>query len=484
MKTQILFFISFIFSISLSAQNKTGVGNVSDNATGMLIPNAIVQISPGSDTTQVFEYVCDKNGNYAFDITSDDSVYVLNIFPSEQTLQFTHHKENISLSNGDNGILYHNVELTGSNGIRFTVNDTAGNPVANAKVVLYNTQSNWQTDSYRMAKAVYTNADGQVLINSLLPIKYWFHIRKDYLTNAFTTDSTDTAIDTANTTNITVTIRDLTQNEFYMCGLCDNKTWITDSMIVYGITLPYDADTKLLSDGTWWDSNGRYGYWWFNEDETVMTYNYLDGTAGGTLIDATNLTITDSTWVGDMDFNGIPVTYFMSVHYPDTINLSISVRDTTIYLDDNGVAYITPDDLFFNSTYCFTCNMTLSQDSFNTGDIGDVEVYVTMEDRCGNSATDTLTVTVATTTTTAVNEVAKSGIIIYPNPANGLFHIFADTPGIHRVRMFNLQGRLVLEDVFNGQAKHTIDPSGLSQGLYFVSITGPQSLSTLKVMIR
>ncbi len=105
MKIQILLFISFAFSVSIFSQNKTGIGNVSDNGT--LIPNAIVQISPVSDTTVTYEYICDKNGNYEFDITSNESTFTLNLFPSAQTLQFTHAEEIIKLKNGNNEILYH-----------------------------------------------------------------------------------------------------------------------------------------------------------------------------------------------------------------------------------------------------------------------------------------------------------------------------------------------------------------------------------------
>jgi hypothetical protein len=482
MKIQILFLISFTFTISLFSQNKTGIGNVSDNA-GILIPNAIVQISPSSDTTMIFEYVCDKNGNYSFDITLNDNVYILNILPSVQTLQFSHDEEYITLSNGNNEILFHTVELSGNNGINFTVTDTVGNPISGAKVMLYDTQSKWEIDSCRIAKAVYTDINGQVEINSLLPIKYWFNVINGYMTNRFTLDSTTTAIDTNNTTNITVVIRDLTLNEFYMCGSCDNKTWITDSIIVFGTTLPYDADTKLLSDGTWWDSNGRFGYWWFNSSETVMTYNYIDGTANGSIIDATNLTITDSTWVGDMLFNGLSVTYFMSVPYLDTITLDISVQDTTIYLNGNGIANITSDDLFINSGYCFTCNTTLSQYSFDINEIGDNEIYVTIEDRCGNSAVDTLTITIAEAITSTINELVKSNVNIYPNPSSDFVLIESKDDRIKRIELYTIDGVIVSHFVINTK-QFTYNTSEIAKGIYVFKIYTTKGVVTKKIVVK
>ena len=482
MKIQLLLLISFTFSISLFSQNKTGIGNVSDNS-GIVIPNAIVQISPSSDTTIVYEYVCDKNGNYTYDIPSNDSVYTVNILPSIQTLQFSHNKEYITLSNGNNALIFHTVKRSNSHGINFTVTDTAGNPISGAKLILYDTQDKWKIDSCRIAKAVYTDNNGQVEIKSLAPIKYWFNVRKDTMTNRFTLDSTSSAIDTSNTTNITVVIRDLTQNELYMCGLCDNKTWITDSMIILGVTWPYDADTKLLSDATWWDSNGRYGYWWFNSDESVMTYNYLDGTSGGSVIDATNLTITDSTWVGDMQMMGTSVKYFMSVPNLDTINLSLSVQDTTIYLNSNGVANLTSDDLFINSSYCFTCNTTLSKSSFDMSDIGDNVVYVTMQDRCGNSVIDSLTITVAEAISTAITESAKSNINIYPNPASDFVLIESKDDRIKQVELYTMNGMLIGRSIVNN-TQFSYRVSDLKDGLYLLKVYTSKGVIAKKIVVQ
>ena len=482
MKTKIIFLISLTFSISLFSQNKTGIGNVSDNA-GMPIPNAIVQISPISDVTTVYEYQCDKNGNYSFDITSTDSVFILNILPSVQTLQFSHDEENITLSNGDNGLLFQTVELSGSNGISFTIIDTLGNPIADAKVTLYDTERKWGIDSCRLAKPVYSDANGYVEFNSLLPIKYWFNVKKGYMTNRFTIDTTNGAIDTTNITNISVVIRDLTQKEFYMCGLCDNKTWITDSMIISGITMPYNADTKLSSDATWWDSNGRFGYWWFNSDETVMTYNYLDGTANGSIIDATNLTITDTSWVGDMEMSGMQVTYFMSVPELDVINLSVSVRDTTIYLDDNGEANITPDELFINSSACFTCTTTLSKYSFDINDIGDNNIDITIEDRCGNSAVYTFVITVVPATSSVINEIVNSSISIFPNPSNDFILIESKDDNIKGIELYSING-IIIKDLEIKTKQFTYKTSDLNKGIYFLKIYMTKGVVTKKIVVE
>ncbi len=481
MKKNLLFLTIITFSTSLFSQNITGLGNVS-SFSGMLIPNAIVRISPGSDTNVVYEYVCDKNGNYTFNFAMSDSVYIFKVLPSIQTLQFTSTTENITLSNSDNGILFHKVVLTGNNGIRFTVVDTAGNPVSGTKVLLYDTKRKWRIDSCRLASPVYTDINGQVEINSLLPIEYWFNIKKTDSTNRFTVKNTDTIIDTTLITNITVPIRDLTQNEFYLCGLCDNKTWVTDSMVIYGISQPYNADSKLLSDGTWYDSNGNHGFWWFNEDETKLTYDYDSSStnAGGSIVEATLIYLTDTSFAGDMTMLGLPVTYYMSAKY-DTIALTLSAQDTIIYLDSNGQANITPDDLVINSDYCFTCDTTLSQSVFDNYDVGNVEVYVTLEDRCGNQAIDTITVTVMQAN--GVNVFLKSNINVYPNPANNFVVIESENERIESIAILDITGKFVKQQAINKE-QCIINTKDLAQGIYFIKIITAEGIVTEKLLIK
>lgn len=466
MKKILFFLIGISFSVLSYPQNKTGTGNVTE-MTGIAIPNAVVHMSPGSDTSIVYEYICDHHGNYSFDITSNDSVFILNILPSAQTLQFVFNEENIILSNGYNGILFHKVTTTNTNGIKFTIVDTSGNLIAGAKVLLYDTERKWRTDSCSIIKPVYTDLNGQIEISSLLPIKYWFNVRKGYMTNRFTIKNTGAAIDTASLTNITGTIRDLSQKEFYMSGLCDNKTWITDSMVIFGISQPYNADSKLLSDGTWFDSNGNHGYWWFNANETKMTYNYDTSSAngGGSTVEATLIELTDSTFAGDMVMFGMPVTYYMSVRY-DTVNLNITAQDTVVYLDNNGEAEITPDDLNINSNYSFASDITLSQSVFGGSDTGSVDVYVRIEDRCGNSDTDTITITIEQPL--SVNKMALPGLKMYPNPGKD-YVVVEGSERIKKIEAFDILGVFVKQFTVNKE-QFIINLSGLNHGIYLVRI--------------
>ena len=366
--------------------------------------------------------------------------------------------------------------------IKFTVADTDGNPISDAKVLLYDSKRKWRIDSARIGKPVYTDMNGQVEINSLQPLKYWFNIRKDYATNKFTVTNTETIIDTNSLTNITVPIRDLSQNEIYLCGLCDNKTWITDSIVIFGISQPYDADSKLVSDGTWYDSNGNHGFWWFNEDESILTYDYdtTSGNGGGSQLDAELIELTDTSFVGGMELLGLPATYYMSAVY-DTISLSISAQDTTLYLDSNGEASITADDLQIEADYCFTCTTTLSQSHFGTEDVGDVEVYVTMKDRCGNQAVDTIIITIMPSS--AVNEIIQLDMKIYPNPVNNFVFIESQDEKIISVELFDISGKLAEKFTVNN-VRYMINVSNLKQGVYFVRAFTSKAIVVRKIIVE
>ena len=373
-------------------------------------------------------------------------------------------------------------EALSDGGLKFTVVDTDGNPISDAKILLYDTQRKWRIDSARMGKPVYTDVNGQIEIDSLLPLKYWFNIRKDYATNKFTVTNTETIIDTNSLINITITIRDLTQNEFYLCGLCDNKTWITDSIVIFGISQPYDADSKLVSDGTWYDSNGNHGFWWFNEDESILTYDYdsTSNNGGGSSLDATLIELTDTSFVGGMELFGLPATYYMSAVY-DTISFNISAHDTTLYLDSNGEASITADDLIIEADYCFTCTTTLSQSNFTTDDIGNVAVYVTMEDRCENQAVDTITITIMPYS--SVNEFSHSNLRIYPNPASDFVIIDNQNNKIISIELFDISGRFVEKYTMNTK-QTTIDVTHLMQGIYFVRVFTSKGVAVRKMVVE
>lgn len=481
MKKQLFFLISLTVVLNSLAQNVTGYARVL-STTNIVIPNAKVMISPVADTTTVYQYISDKNGNYYYDFPENGSDYIFKVLSSNQTLQFNNYQTNKTLSSGSNNFFFNQVQLTNSNGIKFTVVDTAGNPVENAKVLLYDTKRKWRIDSCSIAKSIYTNANGEVEINSLSAIEYWFNIKNGYENNRFTVKNTTSAIDTTQVTNIDVTIRDLTQNELYLCGLCDNKVWVTDSMVVFGSSQEYDADSKLLSDGTWWDSNGNHGFWWFNPDETTLTYDYDSSStnAGGSQVEATNLVITDTSFVGDMEMSGFPITYYMSM-YHDTTNFNLNVNDTIIYIGAGEEITLNPEDLYLTYNWNFNYILSLNPNTFDETNVGSNDVGVKLLNRCGETETHLMHVTIILTDN--IETLSKNNIEIYPNPAKNILNISSKNGQIKTIDIFDISGKQV-KCLETDKEQLSINIADLKQGVYFIKLNTKNGVSTHKLIVE
>ena len=480
MKKQLFFLVILAVVFNSLAQNVTGYGTVC-SSNNLVIPNAIIKISPISDATTVYQYIADKNGNYYYDFPENGNDYVFKIFPSNQTLQFNNYETNLSLTTGVNNPILNEVELTNSNGIKLTVIDIDGNPVPDAKVLVYNTKRKFRIDSCSIAKPIYTDANGQVELQSLLPIKYWFNIKKDFMNNRFTVKNTTTAIDTTQITNFDVTIRDLTQNELSLCGLCDNKVWVTDSMVIFGNSQEYDADSKLLSDGTWWDSNGNHGFWWFNSDETTLTYDYDSSStnAGGTQVEATNLIITDTSFIGDMQMSGINITYYMSM-YHDTTNFNLNVNDTTIYIGAGEEITLNPEDLYLTYNWNFNYILSLNPNTFDETNVGSNDVQVKLLNRCGESESRLMHVNIVLTVD--VETISKNDFKVYPNPAKEILNITSQNDLIQTVEIIDITGKQVKFLQVN-KAQFSIDIADLKQGIYFIKLNTAKGISTQKLLV-
>ena len=373
------------------------------------------------------------------------------------------------------------ISIYAQQSITITVTDSLGGSIANAEVVLYNAKSNWRIDSARYeAHPYYTNSNGSVSINNLDTGTYWFNVKHNYRSNRFTVTNITLANSPA---SITVPIRDLSQNERYLSGICDNKTWITDSIVIFGVSQPYNADSKLLSDATWWDSNDNHGFWWYNSDETKLSYDYDSNSSngGGSTVEASNIVLTDTSFVGNMTMLGMPVTYYMSVRY-DTINLSLSGRDTTLHLSSNGNLDIIAYDLNLDHDYCFTCNYTLSKSSFTTSDIGNQDVIITMTDRCGNTVSDTVIITIAPYVPVGIEESSSGNIQIYPNPATSFLNIESENELVKRITFYSIDGREV-KSLKRNQKACKLNISDLEKGFYFIKIELENSNILKKIIV-
>jgi hypothetical protein len=78
------------------------------------------------------------------------------------------------------------------------------------------------------------------------------------------------------------------------------------------------------------------------------------------------------------------------------------------------------------------------------------------------------------------NEVALN---IYPNPANGMLHVYMQGNNQKRnINLYDITGKLVYEEVFDKE-KCSIHVSAFPEGMYFVKISGEKEQITRKVIL-
>jgi predicted GH43/DUF377 family glycosyl hydrolase len=83
--------------------------------------------------------------------------------------------------------------------------------------------------------------------------------------------------------------------------------------------------------------------------------------------------------------------------------------------------------------------------------------------------------------TLGIDEVSKSGIRIYPNPANDLFTVEMDKPGRGSIEITSLNGQLLYSTVMKGTSQR-IDLSSFQKGVYFITVRSRNQVWTEKII--
>ena len=259
-----------------------------------------------------------------------------------------------------------------------------------------------------------------------------------------------------------------------LTGSVTNTICATGSVVVNGNT--YDAATPTGTEVFTVGPN--------NCDSTVtVALNVLPALTGsvtnticatgsvvvnGNTYDAATPTGTEVFTVGP---NNCDSTVTIALNVLPVIDNSITTTGTTLTANQTGATYQWLD--------CDNGNAIITGEtsvSFTATSNGNYAVEITT----GSCIDTSVCVNIATV---GINEAANNlGLSIYPNPNKGIFTLNIKAKNVV-VEIMNTQGQIVLTKN-NVNTNQQIDLSNNAKGIYFVTVTSNQAVTTQKVIVQ
>jgi hypothetical protein len=79
----------------------------------------------------------------------------------------------------------------------------------------------------------------------------------------------------------------------------------------------------------------------------------------------------------------------------------------------------------------------------------------------------------------------ESDLKIYPNPNSGIFTIEIGNPQDYSLIIHNLVGQKIAEEtIYSKEGKKVLDLQNISKGVYFITITQANKVTTKKLVIH
>jgi hypothetical protein len=88
--------------------------------------------------------------------------------------------------------------------------------------------------------------------------------------------------------------------------------------------------------------------------------------------------------------------------------------------------------------------------------------------------------------TTGIEDLNISGIKIYPNPTGGILYVEMDKvlPAKSKIVLTDINGKVVLNKVFEDMIKQELNLTHLSKGMYFLQLQNRSSRHFQKIIIQ
>ncbi|MGY0392708.1 M14 family zinc carboxypeptidase [Bizionia sp. KMM 8389] len=168
----------------------------------------------------------------------------------------------------------------------------------------------------------------------------------------------------------------------------------------------------------------------------------------------------------------------------DTQDPVCSSQNISVELDIYGSATITANQIDMGSSDdCGIASITVSPETFNTGNIGLNNVTLTVTDFSGNSSQCTAVVTVSEYTLGA-ETFNTDNLSIQPNPFNNYIEISfpkALKEAKYDIKLFDINGRVLFEKIISETSEkiRLTELNNLQQGTYFIKVSNQKTGETL-----
>jgi len=195
-------------------------------------------------------------------------------------------------------------------------------------------------------------------------------------------------------------------------------------------------------------------------------------------------TVLDSVLITVMPLPGIPD----SPTGPDTVDVhSIITSDYFTHPLPNVVSYFW--SLAPAAAGVIAGSDTVGTVTWNPGYLGYAHIMVKGVNFCGESAWSSEKLTLVDNTTALPAEDHVAGIVIYPNPNDGIFHIQLTSPytEIYDISILNVLGKLITVNKgleIDGSYDLAFDLLSCPKGLYFVVLKNNHKDTIRKIVIR
>lgn len=212
---------------------------------------------------------------------------------------------------------------------------------------------------------------------------------------------------------------------------------------------------------------------------TATTDNELEYTGQGTY------TIT---WTY-ADGNGNVSTQEQTVIIDDAVAPEITnIENQEFEVDAGSTYYTVSGDELDIKEYSDNCEIGEITNDFNDSNTlegaeipeGAISITWTVKDNAGNTKSCTYSVTV-NNTATAIHDISKDGIIIYPNPVSDKLSVVSDYNKVKCIDIYDLTGNLMYSKA-NVSETEKIDFSQFNSGVYIISIKTDNLTFTRKVL--